>query len=245
MKGFGLVFRSVAMLMLVGMAAGCVSRPPSIAHVHIGHALTGVHVTPNHEGYFVQAEKRAKEAIDASQRALASDDLAEIRKDSAIVVKATNSEEDFGVKQAIDMAANHITFAATSDDASINVQKSAPTFAGDVSRVMERCELISLLGKDVQASQTVAEARVSMEEMSKLAKANLDGDDADGNGAIGAAPGEYGLVQLRKEVEAMVAREVPRYQTVDQWYLFNLVKLPNGKWVFDKLGRGGNIEGYK
>jgi hypothetical protein len=33
--------------------------------------------------------------------------------------------------------------------------------------------------------------------------------------------------------------------TVDQWYLFNLVRLPNGKWVFDKLGRGGNIEGYK
>ena len=23
------------------------------------------------------------------------------------------------------------------------------------------------------------------------------------------------------------------------------VRLPNGKWVFDKLGRGGNIEGYK
>ena len=32
----------------------------TIAHVHIGHALTGVHVTPNHEGYFVQAEKRAQ-----------------------------------------------------------------------------------------------------------------------------------------------------------------------------------------
>jgi len=27
--------------------------------------------------------------------------------------------------------------------------------------------------------------------------------------------------------------------------LFNLVRLPNGKWVFDKFKRGGNIEGYK
>ena len=143
------------------------------------------------------------------------------------------------------MSANHISFAATSDDASINVQKFAPVFAGEISRVIERCELISLLGKDVQASRTVSEAKVSTAEMSRLAQANLSGDAADGSAGVGATPAGYGLVQLRKEVESMVARENPRYETVDQWYLFNLVKLPNGKWVFDKLGRGGNIEGYK
>ena len=66
------------------------------------------------------------------------------------------------MKQALVMAANHISFAATSDDASINVQKSAPVFRGDISRVMERCELIDLLGKDVEASSTVAEAQVSV-----------------------------------------------------------------------------------
>jgi hypothetical protein len=233
------------LLGVLSSAAGCVSKPPTIAHVHIGHALTGVHVTPNHEGYFVQAEKRAREAIDAAQKAAASDDLGAIKKDAAVVAKATDSEDDFGVKQALTMATNHISFAATSDDASINVQKSAPIFAGNVTRVMERCALIVLLGKDVAASRTVAEAKVSVQEMSKLAQANLAGDDADGNGAAGGTPPEYGLVQLRREVENMVGRENPRYVTVDQWYLFNLVKLPNGKWVFDKLGRGGNIEGYK
>ena len=62
---------------------------------------------------------------------------------------------------------------------------------------------------------------------------------------MGSAPSEYGLLQLRKELEAMIARENPRYVTVPQWYLFNLVRLPNGRWVFDKLGRGGNIDGYK
>ena len=91
----------------------------------------------------------------------------------------------------------------------------------------------------------MAEAQVSVKELQKLAAANLSGEDADGNGAVGAAPAEYGLIQLRKQVEDMVARENPRYVTVDEWFLFNLVKLPNGKWVFDKLGRGGNIEGYK
>ena len=43
----------------------------------------------------------------------------------------------------------------------------------------------------------------------------------------------------------MIGRETPHYVTVPQWYLFNLVRLPNGRWVFDKLGRGGNIDGYK
>jgi hypothetical protein len=50
---------------------------------------------------------------------------------------------------------------------------------------------------------------------------------------------------LRAEVQAMLSRETPAYRTVDQWYLFNLVRLPNGRWVFDKLGRGGTIDGYK
>jgi hypothetical protein len=71
------------------------------------------------------------------------------------------------------------------------------------------------------------------------------GDDSNGDGVVGSVPSEYGLLQLRKELEAMTARENPPYVTVPQWYLFNLVRLPNGRWVFDKLGRGGNIDGYK
>jgi hypothetical protein len=226
-------------------ASGCVSRPPTIAHVHIGHAITGVHVTPNQEGYLVTAERRGRETIEAVQRAGGSNDLAAIKQEIAAAMKATDSEEDFGVKQAIVMAANHISFAATSDDASINVQRSAPPFATDITRVVERCELIILLGKDVQASTSVKEASVSVAELSKLAQANVTGDDSNGDGTVGSVPSEYGLVQLRKELEAVVASESPAYVTVPQWYLFNLVRLPNGRWVFDKLGRGGNIDGYK
>ena len=224
---------------------GCTSRPPTIAHVHIGHAITGVHVTPNQEGYLVTAERRGHEAVEFVQAAAASADLAEIKKNVAAAVHATDSEEDFGVKQAIVMAANHITFAATSDDASVNVQRAAPIFATDITPVVERCELIVLLGKDVAASTSAQEATPSVAELGKLTAANMAGDDSNGDGVVGSAPSEYGLAQLRKELQAMIARESPPYQTVPQWYLFNLVRLPNGKWVFDKLGRGGNIDGYK
>jgi hypothetical protein len=236
----------LAVALLLPFAAGCVSRrPPTVAHVHIGHAITGVHVTPNKEGYLVSAERRARETIEFTSKAQISRELSEIKRNIVLASQATDSQENFGVKESIVMAVNHVTFAATSDDATLNVQKSAPQFAADSTRVIERCDLIVLLSKDVEASTSVNEASVSVAEIAKLAQANLSGDDSNGDGVAGSVPSEYGLLQLRKELEAMVAREKPPYVTVDQWYLFNLVRLPNGKWVFDKFGRGGNIEGYK
>jgi hypothetical protein len=236
----------LAIALVLPFATGCVSRrAPTVAHVHIGHAITGVHVTPNKEGYIVSAERRAKETIGYTAKAAASHDLAEIKRDIALATQATNAEDTFGVKESMVMAVNHITFAATSDDATLNVQKAAPIFAADSARVIERCDLIGLLGNDVQASTSEKEASLLVGEIAKLAQANVTGDDSNGDGVVGSVPSEYGLAQLRKELEDMIAREKPPYVTVDQWYLFNLVRLPNGKWVFDKFGRGGNIEGYK
>ena len=53
---------------------GCTSRPPTIAHVHIGHAITGVHVTPNQEGYLVTAERRAGQTVEFARLAASSKD---------------------------------------------------------------------------------------------------------------------------------------------------------------------------
>jgi hypothetical protein len=193
----------------------------------------------------VTAQRRAGEAIDYAAKAQSASDLKEIQQDILQANEATNSKELFGVKESLTMAVNHISFAATSDDASLNVQKSAPVFAADSARVLERCDLIDLLSKDVAASSSTSEAMVSVAEIVKLSRSNLSGDDSNGAGKVGSSPSEYGLIQLRAELDAMIVRENPPYVTVDQWYLFNLVRLPNGKWVFDKFGRGGNIEGYK
>jgi hypothetical protein len=237
---------SVCVILLSSMgAAGCVSRPPSIAHVHLGHALTGVHVTPGKQGYLLVAEKQAEDIVALAQKAVQSDDLVQLKAGVAAATNATNNETEFGLKHSLVMASNHISFAATSEDASSNVQTAAPVFARDTVRVVERCELIGLLGKDVEASRSVDEARLLADEIVKLAEANLNGEDSDGDGVVGGKPPEFGMKQLRAELDGIIARENPPYRTVDQWYLFNLVKLPNGRWVFDKLGRGGNIEGYQ
>lgn len=225
--------------------SGCVTRPPTIAHVHLGHALTGVHVTPNREGYLLVAAEQARQARKAAQQARDSAELEEVKANIAAAVQSTTSTDGFALKQSVVLAANHVSFAAASADATINVQQSAPVFAKEIARVVERCELVGLLGQDVAASQSKDEAKVFVEEIVKLTKANAEGEDVDGDGRIGGAPPEYGIAQLRRQFDAMIARENPPYRTVDQWYLFNLVRLPNGRWVFDKLGRGGNIDGYK
>jgi hypothetical protein len=235
----------VCALLLTLTAAGCVARPPTIAHVHLGHALTGVHVTPGKQGYLLVAEKQAEDVVTLAEKAALSTDLTQLKVDVAAAVKATNSENEFGLKHSLVMASNHISFAATSPDASVNVQQSAPVFAHDTVRVVERCALIDLLGKDVSVATSVDEAKLLAGEIASLAKANLDGEDSDKDGTVGDSPAEFGMKQLRAELDGIIARESPPYRTVDQWYLFNLVRLPNGRWVFDKLGRGGNIDGYQ
>jgi hypothetical protein len=226
-------------------ACACTVRPPTIAHVHIGHAVTAVHVTPGHEGYLSVAELRANEAYEAAKSAHADADLGQLKAHIAAVVEATDSQDNFGVRQSVTMAANHISFAATSADASANVIQFAPIFATHTAAVVERCNYVVLLGKDVASSASLKEASLLAEEILKLASANVDGNDPQAEDAGGSGAPKYGLVQLRAEIQAMLAREIPPYRTVDQWYLFNLVRLPNGRWVFDKLGRGGTIDGYK
>lgn len=241
--------RLLATMTLVAAALGssaCVTRrPPTIAHVHIGHAITAVHVTPDHKGYVPMAALRADEALDAARRATEDSDLPTLKSDVLAAVTASNGEASFGVRESLTMAANHISFAATSADATENVIEFAPAFRANIAAVIGRCEYIELLGKDVAASATLKEASLLAQEIRKAAAANVAGDDTAGAGIKGTIPADYGMVQLRAQLQAMISREKPPYRTVDDWYLFNLVRLPNGRWVFDKFGRGGNIDGYK
>jgi hypothetical protein len=238
------VFTTALALILLG---GCVvtSKPPTIAHVHIGHAMTGVHITPGHKGYVLVAEQRADETLAAATSAAQAADLAGVKANVAAALAANDNDQNFGVKQSIILAANHISFAATSADASANVIAFAPVFKADIASVVARCDYIDLIGKDVAASAEFVEASALARELQKAAAANVSGDDANGSREKGAAPSDYGVAQLRRDLIAMINREDPPYRTVDEWYLFNLVRLPNGLWVFDKLGRGGNIDGYQ
>jgi hypothetical protein len=234
--------RTIAVWTMMACTTGCVTRPPTIAHVHIGHAITGVHVTPGQKGYIPLADQRAHEALAAAQLAGQAADLASLKANVASVAAASDNPDNFGVKQTLILAANHISFAATSADASENVIQFAATFKTNITGVVSRCDYITLLSHDVAQSTSLKEASLAAQEILKAATVNLQGDANAGSGSQGA---EFGVTQLNAQIQAMIGREKPPYRTVDAWYLFNLVRLPNGRWVFDKLGRGGNIDGYK
>ena len=68
--------RLVAMIGLVAascLSFGCASQAPTIAHVHIGHAITGHASTPENAGFFQLAEEQASAVVASLQRSLVVD----------------------------------------------------------------------------------------------------------------------------------------------------------------------------
>jgi hypothetical protein len=129
-------------------------------------------------------------------------------------------------------AVSHVEFAAESEDASPNVVAGFKQFDESVQGVLVRGELISAYASDLESLDSVAAARPLALEVRRLAHANLHGEDLDGNGVIGDSPRELGLIQISETMDAIIADEAPPYATVDRWFLFNLIRLPNGDWIF-------------
>ncbi len=235
------------LITVAGLMSGCASQQvPTIAHTHIGHALEGWHDTPGQEGLFVTAENEAKAALDAAKDARTPGrSLSQIKADLSVVKAATapadtaaNTPAKYGIKNSLTMAASHIGYASESGDVTDNVKKSADEFSGKVIAVLQRCDLITTLVDDVMGSDSQEVAELMAAEIFKLAEANVQGVDIDGNGIIGNLNQEYGLKQLRKDLEVMIAEESPVYQPPERWFLFNLIRLPSGEWMFRRMRKG-------
>lgn len=244
-------------LTMAGLAAvvavtGCARHAPSIAHVHIGHAMTGWHDTPEQQGLLTTAEKKAHEAQRAAQRAKTPGrGLQAVKTDVRMAVVATSTQgkagsgpRRYGVQQALRGALDHLAYAADAADASANVKGFAGRFEGNAAVIFERCDLIVALGNDVAAASTRQEAFALAGEIAKLARANLFGEDINRDGVKGSTPAEYGMVQLRRDIARAVDQEDPPYTTVDRWYLFNLIRLPDGNWAFRNKAYEGPEDVY-
>lgn len=239
--------RSLTSFLLAGCLSsliGCTTQAPSIAHVHIGHAITGAHDTPGNQGYFVLAEQRAIAALDIAGKALLPNlTLGQIQASMVSVNDVVNAREDYSLNAALKEASGHITYAADSADASDNLKKEATTFASAIDDVLYRNSLIKLYSIDASAVRSLSDASELAKEIEQLARSNINGQDLDRSGSIGDAPRERGLAQMRVALDQMVARESPPYRTVDRWYLFNLIRLPSGDWTFRK-SKSGSSRGY-
>jgi hypothetical protein len=220
--------------------------------------MDGWHDTPDQAGLFVTAERTAQTALQAAESASrAGNDLGAVKSDINLVIEATDPVDpsaevqrpkvEYGVKNALTGAVQHIEFAAESRDASANIRSSAAAFSRHAVAVLDRCDLITGLGGDVLRADSSEVARLLADEILTLARANVYGEDSNGDGVVGSSPEEYGLMQLRAELESTIAREDPPYTTVERWYLFNLIRLPSGEWIFRQRSQGssdGEYGGY-
>lgn len=228
--------RPLIVLTIIG-STGCAYHAPTIAHIHLGHTVTGVEGTPGDVGFLTVAQKSAEQALDRAEQALADgQSLVAIKEHIAAVNRITNTDEDVAVTKALDHAMAHIRFAAETDDSSENVRNSSPELQTLTEGIFYRSNLITLYAQDLVAIDSQEDGRVVAEQVQQLTHANLNGEDSDDDGKIGDKPAEMGMVQLRAEVDAMIAREDPPYVTVDRWYLFNLIRLPDGQWIFRRPG---------
>ena len=241
----GRVF-TLALLVCFGLLSGCVStKTPTIAHVHVGHALTGWTKTPDRQGLFVIAEKEAAIARQHARYAVeAADNLKLIKVHTVHILHALDPGLaakgpglGYGFQPAINNAVTHIRYAADSNDVSANIKAFAPGFEKMGDAIERRINIIIGLANAILDASSIAEAAALSNEVLKLAEASVTGADENGDGVVGI--GEGGLNQMRQQIEAAVGRENPPYATVDTFYLFNLIRLSSGDWAFKDVETAG------
>ncbi|MCP5003449.1 MAG: hypothetical protein GY941_05775 [Planctomycetes bacterium] len=241
------IFAGLTSLLVFLSLAGCVAlnnafreKFPTIAHVHIGHAITGWKSTPGQIGLFQVAEEEADIARTHAEYVMEnSNDIGLIKLHVRQVMYALRPGSrkvgiglGFGLEKALTNAVDHITYAAESDDASENVRSFANPFAVNAQVTLDRCDLILALCEEILITDSAQDSEFLAQEILELAIANVEGVDSDEDGVIGPDPGEYGLKQLRSQIASMTSREDPPYLPVSQRYLFGLVRLAGGKWAF-------------
>jgi hypothetical protein len=235
---------AMAVLAVAGACSlmGCVHQQPLISHAHVGHCLTHWSDTPDNQGLFPVARQELEAARREADAAL-GENLDPARKAIHIrnVARALNPDAErlgpglgYGAIRALEAAVEHLEYAATSEDASANVVSAVADLSEIGDNILERLRTAAARAKSADVRDAAGLDQTALELRSTL-RAIAVGADANGDGRIEPAAGEAGFEQLQGQLDAMLARENPKYAPLPKKYLLGLVRLPNGQWVFTSL----------
>ncbi|MBT8113927.1 MAG: hypothetical protein KJP04_01005 [Arenicella sp.] len=224
---------------------GCATQLPSFAHVHVGHSLSAWPDTPNEKGLFVLSEDLAvrivETAIAASELSKQGQNGAAVQAGSKIsaMIGTLNDEvsspDQYTFLTAFERSINHLRYSAASEDATQNMAKGLAEVIERSGEIVTRSnvikELASLLGT-LEDDATIAEA---VQQLRVMTIQNLEGGD-----------GKYSLRDMRNSIAEVLAREDPPYVTPEKKYLFGVVRLPSGLWLWDfkKADKKGDYGRY-
>jgi len=217
----------VTLFGLLILATSCSSivrkEEPSLSHVHIGHAITGWESAPNKQGLLVAAELFAIEAKANSDLMLEvakqgnTNDVKEYMSNIMKIVDPTMADPDlpaaYGLRRSLAEALLHLKVASEIFDASQNVRRTMANSYVKGQGIVNNIDELSVFLETAQQSTDSDELILFAEEISRLMNM-ITGDLTKSEG--------YGVQRLRQDVDAMVAREDPPYQTIDKFYLFSI-----------------------
>ncbi len=232
---------SLCLFVTTGCGSAIQKKSPLISHVHIGHTLNGWVTTPNKKGLLTTAEQEAKIVLNQALNAKKSNNLAQKKKYMSNAlhaldpsIQAKGSGKGYGLIRAVTESSAHLQYAASSDDASTNIKTTVPRIVNSASTIASSSNQLKVFGQAAVNSTSINEFSALNNEFLTTAR------NINGNGASGA----YSLTQFKKDIIAMVDKEKPAYTTVDSYFLFNLIRLPSGKWAFSKNKQDVDTNGY-
>ncbi len=150
-------------------AAGCVTEaPPTIAHAHIGHAVTGWHDTPAQQGLLVTAGREAEIGYNhagfALEAAATPDQLREHVRHVLHVYAPERTTPGpglgYGLCKALDGALNHLEYTAQADDATDNVRNSVRKIRANSQALREKCAVVPELAVEILAMDSEVDALI-------------------------------------------------------------------------------------
>ncbi len=216
--------RAFALSLGLVLVAGCADNmamkdkgmaAKNMAHVHIGHVMTGWKDTPKKGGLLPTAIAEAKVAAQHAGIAAGKPaNLAWMKTHIGHVLHAVDPSVEskgpglgYGVIKAAGGAAKHIGFSAKSKGASKNVKAHAVHVGTSAKNVVTWGKLIVRLGKKVKAAKSAGEAAPMVKKIEQLATRLTAGDDVNGDGKITWHASEGGLKEAEKHMGFMTKGE--------------------------------------
>lgn len=228
------IYRLLILFAVVFNLYGCANSLPLVSHAHVGHALTTWHDTPDQVGLYVSARNEADEALEIAYDHLDIDDenrqqqaisqIAYILNPDIIALDDSAFGKRYGVIRALEGTLDHIEFAATSDDASLN-------FLSSISDLTKNGE--SVVNQFIRIFKKSRQNLTSSDPGSVISQLYLDLKNAVGGKLDNDSVIVYGMRNFTNDFNTMLKLEKdPRYEPLSRKYVLGLVRLPNGHWGY-------------
>lgn len=214
----------------------CVSvQLPSIAHVHVGHAVTAWPDTPGKKGLFDIAQQEAKIVAEHAGYAVAgAKDIREVKLHLGHVLHALNPALEkegpgtgYGLMKSLDGSSDHLGFAAEVKDVSAQLKSGLPTVITALKPLRQEAQVLAILSRDARQTSDLAQVVAYAEEVRQRSE------------KLAAQLGD-----ARKKLDGLLAAESPSYQPIAQRYLFGIIRLPSGEWAYNPDVQGSRRGSY-